>query len=78
MTLPQIAAAASALPASERLQLIELLWETLDPEAESAPFLLTAALETELSRRLAALEANPRAGRPWREIRDELLSQSPS
>jgi putative addiction module component (TIGR02574 family) len=78
VTLQQLTDAALALPVSERLQLIDFLWDTLgDEAAEARPFTMTPALEAELSRRVDALDANPNAGRPWAKIRDELLGRSP-
>jgi len=34
---------------------------------------VTPAQRAELDRRLEALEKNPDTGRPWSEVRDELL-----
>jgi len=78
VTLQQIRDAAFALPVAERLQLIDFLWDSLESDAaEARPFSMTPELQAELLRRVEALEVNPDAGRPWSEIRDELLRRSP-
>jgi putative addiction module component (TIGR02574 family) len=53
------------LSVSDRLELIELIWESLPDEvaADEVPAWHLA----ELAKRLAHAEANPGAGRPWRE-----------
>jgi putative addiction module component (TIGR02574 family) len=59
----------SHLTPAERIELIEALWDSLEP-GQAAP--ITPELATELDRRSAEAEANPRAGRTWEEIRAEL------
>ena len=59
----------SHLSPSERIELIEALWDSLDP-AEAAP--ITPELAEELERRSAEAEANPAAGRSWDEVREDL------
>ena len=59
----------SRLSPSERIELIEALWDSLDP-AEAAP--ITPELAEELERRSAEAEANPAAGRSWDEVREDL------
>lgn len=56
------------LTAEERLELIGRLWDSLDP-VTAAP--MTAALAAELDRREADADANPDAGQPWAEIKQE-------
>jgi putative addiction module component (TIGR02574 family) len=51
---------------SDRLDLIEQIWDSL-PDTLSAEEVPPWHL-AELSRRLADAEANPGAGRPWREV----------
>jgi putative addiction module component (TIGR02574 family) len=59
----------SHLTPAERIELIEALWDSLDPD-QAAP--LTPELVDELERRRAEAEANPDAGRTWEEIRADL------
>ena len=58
----------SRLSPSERLQLVEELWDSLTP----ADIPLTPAHVKELSRREALHRADPERGRPWREVLDEI------
>jgi putative addiction module component (TIGR02574 family) len=59
----------SHLTPAERIELIEALWDSLDPQ-QAVP--LTPELVDELERRSAEAEANPEAGRTWEEIRADL------
>ena len=58
------------LPPSERLHLMEQLWDSLAAE-DSAPE-LTDAQRGELDARLEDLARNPDEGRPWREVRADI------
>ncbi len=58
----------SRLSPSERLQLVEDLWDSLTP----ADIPLTPAQVKELDRREALHRAEPKRGRPWREVLDEI------
>jgi len=58
----------SHLSPAERLQLVEELWDSLS--SEDIP--LTPAQAEELDRREALHRANPKRGRPWREVLDEI------
>jgi putative addiction module component (TIGR02574 family) len=58
----------SRLSPAERLQLVEELWDSLS--SEDIP--LTPAQAEELDRREALHRANPKRGRPWREVLDEI------
>jgi putative addiction module component (TIGR02574 family) len=60
-----------ALSPAERILLVEELWDRIAAEPNAVP--LTPAQRAELDRRLNGLEKNPDAGRPWSEVRDELL-----
>jgi len=64
---------ALQLPATERLQLLEQLWDSLHDNP--ATLELTEAQRVELDARLEDLERNPDAGRPWREVRADLESR---
>lgn len=59
----------SHLSPEQRLQLIEELWDSLTPQ-EAAP--LSPELAEELDRRVAEMEADPTAGRPWEEVLADL------
>ena len=60
------------LPVSERIQLVEDLWDSI--AEESAPMGLTPEHIAELDRRLDALEAQPGAGTPWEIARERILA----
>ena len=60
------------LPVSDRLRLIEELWDSLDNEIEALP--LPDWHKTELDKRLAAHEADPAAARPWDEVKADILA----
>jgi putative addiction module component (TIGR02574 family) len=59
------------LPASERLQLVEAIWDSLVEVPEAVP--IEDDLREELDRRLAAYYADPSTARPWVDIRAELF-----
>jgi putative addiction module component (TIGR02574 family) len=61
------------LSVSERLQLVEDLWDTIAQDAPDAALPLTPEMAAELDRRLAEHEANPGAAIPWETVRAELL-----
>ena len=65
---PDVMAAALKLSASDRLQLIEALWDTLSEE--DLP--VTPAERALLDARLADLETNPGDQSPWSEVRARL------
>jgi putative addiction module component (TIGR02574 family) len=58
----------SRLSPAERLKLVEELWDSLAP----SEIPLTPAQAEELDRREALHRAQPSAGRPWREVLDEI------
>ncbi len=60
------------LPLSERIQLVEDLWDSI---AEESPDIgLHPAHLEELDRRLDAVESQPTAGTPWALARERLLA----
>ncbi|MEA2325574.1 MAG: hypothetical protein QOE68_533 [Thermoanaerobaculia bacterium] len=61
------------LPAAERLQLVEALWDSLVEVPDIVP--IDNDLREELDRRLAAYYANPSSARPWTEIKAELFKR---
>ena len=58
------------LSVSERIQLVEDIWDSIAASPENLP--VTANQKKELDRRLAEYRENPKAGRSWEEIRDSL------
>ena len=61
------------LPVSERLQLIEAVWDSLTQSPEAVP--VSDEVCEDLDRRLEAYYANPTSARPWAEIREELFGK---
>ncbi|MCL4553909.1 MAG: addiction module protein [Actinobacteria bacterium] len=55
------------LSVSERIQLVEDLWDSIAASGADIP--LTSAEIQELDRRLDEFEANPGVGVPWDEVR---------
>ena len=58
------------LPVPERLELVEILWDSIAADADQ--LLLTDQQAEELARRLADHERNPSEGVSWPELRDRL------
>ena len=61
-----------ALPVSERIQLVEDIWDSIAEETPVA-LQLSAADKVELQRRLAAHQADPSSSIPWEEVRAALF-----
>jgi len=61
-----------ALSVEERLQLIEELWDSL-ADAEALP--VPDWHRQVVSERLAAYERDPDAGRPWDEVKADILDR---
>lgn len=61
------------LPVEEKVHYVEALWDRIAaaPEEVSVPDWHRQLL----SERLAEYQSDAKAGRPWREVRDELLSE---
>ncbi|MDQ2921375.1 MAG: addiction module protein [Acidobacteriota bacterium] len=64
---------AKSLPLSERIQLVEALWESIIQDGYE-PEVTTAQAE-ELDRRLAAHEKNPDDVVAWETVKSELESK---
>lgn len=60
------------LPVSEKIQLVEDLWDSI--AAETSPIGLSSQHIAELDHRLDALEKNPRQGIPWSVVREKILA----
>lgn len=61
---PELRAAVLSLPDDERLELAEVLWDSVGADALPGP---TAEQIAELDRRRANLAADPGSARPWDE-----------
>ena len=59
------------LPVSEKIQLVEDLWDSI--AAETSPIGLSPQHIAELDHRLDALEKNPSHGTPWSAVREKIL-----
>jgi putative addiction module component (TIGR02574 family) len=57
----------NTLSVSERIQLVEDLWDSIAAETGEVP--LTDAQIAELGRRFADMERDPKAGDPWEVVR---------
>jgi len=64
---------AKNLPLSERIELVEALWESIILDGYEPA--LTAAQAEELDRRLAAHEKNPDDVVPWEKVKADLESK---
>jgi putative addiction module component (TIGR02574 family) len=58
------------LSISERIQLVEDIWDSIAAVPEAVP--LTDAQREELDRRLAAYHKNPQSGTLWDEVKKRL------
>jgi len=61
-----------ALSVSERIQLVEDVWDSIVAVPDSVP--LTEAQKQELDRRLDAYHHNPDAGSPWEFVKEKIRS----
>ena len=61
------------LKPSERLELVEDIWDSLSDFPESIA--VTPAQKSELDRRLAKYRSNPHGGIPWDEVKNRILGQ---
>lgn len=58
------------LPVSERLQLVEDLWDSIASDTADVP--LTSEQREELDRRLAGVERDPQAGDTWDNVKTRI------
>ncbi|MEO7966522.1 MAG: addiction module protein [Gemmatimonadaceae bacterium] len=65
----------SQLTIAERLQLVEELWDSIAADADAEALPLTDAERALVDERLDELRAHPDAGRPWADIRAEILGK---
>lgn len=64
------------LTVSERIQLVEDIWDSIAAEAPDTVG-LSPDQKAELHRRVAAHRADPSRSVPWEHVRSELFSRKP-
>ncbi|NCC62713.1 MAG: addiction module protein [Verrucomicrobiae bacterium] len=62
------------LSVSERIQLVEDIWDSVAEAPESVP--LTQNEKAELDRRLDAYHKDPNEGSPWGMVRERIKSRA--
>ena len=70
MNKPLTSEDIEALPTTERLRLIELLWDSLDGEMVDAQ--MPDWQKAEIDSRLDALDSGASKGAPWSEVRGRI------
>lgn len=63
---------AQNLTVTERIELVEAIWDTIPDDASLEALPLSEEHRLELDRRLADLERDPDAGSSWAEVRARL------
>jgi putative addiction module component (TIGR02574 family) len=64
------------LPVTERMELAQILWESVEPEDEASFLPIPAWQRQILDERLADLERNPDDEQPWEDVKAELWPRS--
>ncbi len=67
------AAAFKSLPVSERIQLVEDIWDSIAEETPEGAFQLSEHEQIELRARFAAHQSDPQSSIPWSEVRATLF-----
>lgn len=62
------------LEISERIQLVEDIWDSISTVPEAV--ILSDAQREEIDRRLENDQKNPESGSPWDEVKNRILNQS--
>ena len=70
--LPNTLAELLKLSASDRIEIVMALWESLSEAERASQLILTPEQEAELDHRLAEHIANPASAIPWDEVRRKL------
>jgi putative addiction module component (TIGR02574 family) len=65
----------SKLSPTERLELAQDLWDSVDPASDASVLPVTEEQKAELDRRLDELDAVPSSGAPWPDVRKRVLDQ---
>jgi len=60
------------LPADERMELAQILWESVEPEDETRFLAIPDWQRRVLDERLANIERNPNDEQTWEEVKAEL------
>ena len=76
MPTPTATAEYMKLSVSERIQLVEDIWDSIAAEAPNTVE-LSQAQKTELHRRVAAHRAAPSTAIPWEQVRTKLFPSKP-
>ena len=76
MPSPAVTAEYLKLSVSERIQLVEDIWDSIAAEASNAVE-LSQAQKAELHRRVAAHRADPSTAVPWEQVRSKLFPSKP-
>ncbi|MCX7192522.1 MAG: addiction module protein [Proteobacteria bacterium] len=76
MHTPTAAAEYLKLSVSERIQLVEDIWDSIAVEP-SDTICLSQAQKAELHRRVAAHRADPATAVPWEQVRSKLFPSKP-
>jgi putative addiction module component (TIGR02574 family) len=61
------------LPVEERIRIVEKIWDSVADDAQQVP--LEPWQVEELDRRLEELKKNPDAGKPWSEVKRQILGE---
>ncbi len=69
MNINQALSELTSLPVSDRLRVVESLWDSIESDA---PVSLSPEQRAELNRRIAAHEANPNELLSWDQVLDRL------
>lgn len=62
------------LPISERIQLVEDIWDSIAEDTSAESFLSSQAVD-ELHHRYAAHQANPESSISWEQVRSKLFNE---
>jgi len=76
MHTPTVTAEYMKLSVSERIQLVEDIWDSIAADAPDA-FGLSQTQRAELHRRVAAHRADPSTAIPWEQVRSKLFPSKP-
>jgi putative addiction module component (TIGR02574 family) len=69
MTADQLISDATSLPPSDRLRIVQAIWDSLPEDANPAP---QPGIKAELDRRMATYRENPESGMTIDELRGRL------
>lgn len=66
-----------SLDVSERIELVEEIWNSIAEDVPATSFRLSPEEGAELHRRLAAHRSDPSSSIPWEIVRDKLFKNQP-